>query len=368
MKNALKVLLGLVFLIRAGFAQVDFSRFQGECLGNFLADQPPIIEKVEAVKAEAGSDIEVEATVYSDEELTDDVVTDVTLHYSTDGGESWETVAMEPKNPEAETPKDWVGKIPAQESGTTVKFYVSAKDTSGNVATEVPGKVSSWPPSGQEEEAKFLPVGLEDEECSKMNVADMDILGLSFGYDDEKIYGKIKIRGKFSGGTTSPPHINAYITGVLPPEQGIMDLIGMFAGGIGGGAGSNLEGAVYLFAPLAKELGATAVGLTKNHAMINSQSVQNIPNLFLSYDEAASTDDGLDTDTLYFSFARKIAGSKRTSWKAAAGALYLTCADLIGTLTGGGGGSSDFLNCLGPDIDLALYLNTYFQSHEVTVK
>lgn len=369
MRKAWQAVCFLLLFAATAFAQQDFlSRLQGECLGNFLADQPPLIEKVEAGEAKADAEIPVEAVIHNDEELTDDVVTAATLHYSVDEGKTWETVAFEPKDPDAETPKEWKAAIPAQPAGTKVLFYASAVDTSNNVSTEVPGKVTHWPPTSPEDEATMLPAGLPDENCEKMQEAGLDILQLAYGYDDAKIYGKMKVRGKFEGGTPSPPHINLYFTGILPPQLGVMDLVNMFSQGFGGGgANVNFTGALYVYAPLVKDIGGSAIGVTKNHAVLNSQSVRNVPNVFLSYDEAESTDDGTGTDTLYFSFARKAADAKQDVWKAAAGALFIRC-DITALLGGGKASGNDFLNCLGTDFDLALFLNTYLRTHEVTVQ
>ncbi|MCX5752742.1 MAG: immune inhibitor A, partial [Candidatus Krumholzibacteria bacterium] len=55
----------------------------------------------------------------------------VSLHYSTNDGASWGSVAMTPT-----TPPEYSGTIPGQPSGTTIKVYVSATDVAANTGTD----------------------------------------------------------------------------------------------------------------------------------------------------------------------------------------------------------------------------------------
>lgn len=351
-------LLAVLCLLGPAHAQFDLSALQGECLGDFLADQPPVIHQVKYSKeAKAGEEIVIEITAHNDEEISDSETETVTVYYSTDGGKTYQSVEAEGVG--EDTPiKQWKATIPAQEAGRKIKFYVSAVDDTGNVATEVAGTPSGFPP-----DASAFPAGKEDEDCGIG--PDFDILGLSLTADDNTVYGKLKIKGKFGPGTLSPPKIHGYIIGLIEPKLGIMDVVNLFSG-----AGSaQLNGGIFFWAPHAKTIGGEIVGITKDALLIVSGSStimgQQAP-VKLVQDGVESKMEG---DTLYFSFPRKELGKKMEAYKAAGIAAFLKVSDASSLMSMfGGGGGGDFLSILGTDIDFALYLTTYFRNHEITVK
>jgi len=116
----------------------------GSAFGSYLNDQPPVIGEVVGVPAtpKAGERVSVTAIVANDMERTDDTTEKVSLYYSTDGGKSWTEVKLE-QGEEDET--KWSGDIPGQSAGTKVVYYISALDTAGNLATEMPGMNMVWP-------------------------------------------------------------------------------------------------------------------------------------------------------------------------------------------------------------------------------
>jgi len=62
-------------------------------------------------------------------------VSTVDLHYSTDDGGSWTTVAMSATG----NPDEYSGDIPGQASGTRIKLYVEAADNAANTSTDPDG-------------------------------------------------------------------------------------------------------------------------------------------------------------------------------------------------------------------------------------
>lgn len=338
-------------------AQFDLSALQGECLGDFLADQPPIIHEVKYSKeAKAGEDIVIEITAHNDEEVSDSETETVTVYYSTDGGKTFESVEAEGVGDDSPTTQ-WKATIPAQEAGTKIKFYVSAVDDASNVATEVAGTPSGFPP-----DPAAFPAGLEDEDCDID--PDFDILGLSLTADDDTVYGRLKVKGAFGPGTLSPPKVHGYIVGLIEPKLGIMDVVNLFSGG----GSAQLNGGIFFWAPHAKTIGGEIVGINKDALLIVSGSStimgQNVPLKIVQ----EGVESKMEGDTLYFSFPRKELGKKMDAYKAAGIAAFLKVSDASSLMSMFGGGGGDFLSILGTDIDFALYLTTYFRSHEITVK
>lgn len=97
------------------------------------------------------------------------------------------------------------GEIPGQASGAKVTFAVSVADNFGNTTTEAFNVTSKDDPDGA------MIDGTPDIDNSADIVPDdMDILGTSAAFDNERVYVSYKLQGKLSGGTIEPPYIHFY--------------------------------------------------------------------------------------------------------------------------------------------------------------
>lgn len=131
--------------------------------------------------------IKISARIFNDEKLTDISLTmEAKIFYSIDDGRTYQEVNM------VQNKKRWEGKIPPQKSGQEIIFYLWAKDNVGNVAVEIPRKVSSFPPKDVEMSASLV----EEEEVEGWVPPDLDIKELRVGCDEENIYLKLKVQGE----------------------------------------------------------------------------------------------------------------------------------------------------------------------------
>jgi hypothetical protein len=340
----LTLLLG--FLFTSGvFAQLipTIPGAQGSPFGSYLNDQPPIIGKVTQTpqSPKAGEDVTVTAEIYNDVEKTDDTTVSATLRYSTDDGKTWQEIEM--TQGEGEKEKEWKAVIPGQPSGTKVIYYVSGIDTSGNLATEMPGKNSVWPPTAENKPLLAAPV-TDPDDAENLVKNDLDYLEFAIGHDDKYVYGSMKVQGKINEGVLSPPSINAYVVGMLNPDRG-EDI---------------LKGVAMAYAPLAMQIGATAFGMSKPYLVIDER-IQTTQSVAPYYSE-------MDPDmvpvgnTLYWRILKSAFGKNPSNWckfLVASGSLNTT--DLSGLI------QNFSLSSLTIG-DAAPYIAAYWNSHEYTVK
>lgn len=143
--------------------------------------------KITPKKPTSKGTINVSAEIFNDEKLTDISRTmEAKIFYSIDDGWTYQEVNM------VQNKKRWEGKIPPQKSGDEIIFYLWAKDNVGNVAVEIPRKISSFPPKDMEMSAVIT----EEEELEEWVPEDLDIKELRVGWDEENIYLKLKVQGE----------------------------------------------------------------------------------------------------------------------------------------------------------------------------
>lgn len=316
---------------------------QGSPFGSYLNDQPPIIGKVTQTPQEpkAGEDVTVVAEIYNDVEKTDDVTTQAFLRYSVDGGKTWQTVEM--TQGEGAKEKEWTGVIPGQPSGTEVIYYVQGIDTSGNLATEMPGINKVWPPSEKETPLLAEPV-TDPDDAENLVKADLDYIEFAIGHDEKYVYGRMKVEGKIHEGVLSPPAINAYVVGMLNPDRGEDILKGVAMG----------------YAPLAMQIGATAFGMSKPYLVIDERitTTQSVA----AYYSEMSPDMVAVGSNLYWRILKSAFGKNPSNWckfLVASGSLNTT--DLSGLI------QNFSLSALTIG-DAAPYIAAYWQTHSYTVK
>lgn len=266
---------------------------EGGCAGTLLnLDPPPYVYEVKITPEapKAGEEVTVNAAIANDSEKTDAVTTLAWLYYSVDGGKNFSSTEMvETGNKDANGHKIWSTKIPGQDVGKDVIYYVSARDDIGNFSTETAGASldGTLPPTAEKGPVFNVPV--PDEECKDAEGA-LDILGVSIGYDDKRLYGAIKTRDNFDKGTLSPAKINMLYIGFLNPDKG-EDLT---------------KGVGLYWAPLAKEAGGSTSGISTDCFAIDSRIQQTNQIVSDSESGASCVTDG---NTLYFKINKSLFGS-----------------------------------------------------------
>lgn len=203
----------------------------------------PVVEDVKIAPEEPGANdnVTVAAKIYNDCEKTETFTTSAEVVYSLDNEESWKKTAMKK---DYRDERIWRGVIPAQPSGTQVKYYLRAVDSSGNITMELPASIQKTvsPEAGEQ---FFLYDFLSDMDDPPPLGDELDIKSVSVGYDGDNIFGKIEVYGKISKGTISPPHINAYGL-VMLDEKDEVDV---------------KEVRLFIYAPLATALGLPQLGV-----------------------------------------------------------------------------------------------------------
>lgn len=171
---------------------------EGSPFGSYLNFETPLIEKVShfPLFPKPGEEVTFQVEVYNDPQKTDDVTEKVYLHYSDDEGKTWETFKMDQ---DKKNERLWTAKVTFFRSKEII-YYVSAMDTSGNVASELPLV---------EENPVFAEVKDEDDSDAQVE-PDLDIVSASVSYDRERMYLKLKVQGEVEDGTVSPPYIHNY--------------------------------------------------------------------------------------------------------------------------------------------------------------
>lgn len=266
---------------------------EGGCAGTLLnLDPPPFIYEVKITPEapKAGEEVTVNAAIANDSEKTDAATTAAWLHYSVDGGKTTTDADMEEtENKDAKGNKIWTAKIPGQDAAKSVIYYVSAQDDIGNYSSETAGASTDGTLPPKDEKGPLFAAVVPDEECKDAEEG-LDVLGVGIGFDDKVLYGAIKIRGKVDKGTMSPTKINALIIGFLNPDKG-EDIT---------------KGAALIWAPLAKDAGGAAFGITSDCFAIDAriqQTKQPVP------DSESGAQCVTDGNTMYFKINRSLFGS-----------------------------------------------------------
>ncbi|MEW5945735.1 MAG: hypothetical protein AB1742_06015 [bacterium] len=176
----------------------------------------------------AGDAVTVETTIsYPKEKNTEDEITDAWIYY-TAPGEKYFDFQEEMKDSGGGR---WTAKLePFDESGK-VMYYVQARDSAGNVYSDLPCEVASWPPFDD----PCMVSGATDAEPvddEKIQVEDAyDIWEIRVGMDKEHWYIHQNVEGKVKKGTLNPFHVSMY-TAILLDTAMLADLsdIAIFMG------------------------------------------------------------------------------------------------------------------------------------------
>lgn len=364
-------LMCLVFFQPALIFAQDLSAVtSNECLKSIvLSPSPPEIFSVSHNPENPAENQEwtVTAKILNDPERTDDTTDTAWVYYSADDGKTWQSVEME-QNEDNESL--WQTKIPGQPKDTKIRYVVTSQDSGGNFASEIP-KISSWPSPDSlskaetvEEKSKLFPafpLTSTDENCTeKNNEPDVDILGVSFSYDDEFVYGKITVEGTVHGGTMQKA--NGYgqaVLNLVPGQDPTVDLVTkLFEGG-------GLKGFVMLHIPLAPALGANVLGWVESPWAIDSRvatTYQPIPE-----EESAIVGYEMGRD-FYWRAKRSLVGPDPDNLivTAALAISILNPSSLIDTFRGGGGNTGMLIASLLGDI--STITRAYLREHMIEVK
>jgi hypothetical protein len=206
----------------------------------FLRAIPPYIGVVycEPEMPEAGKDVTVTASVaaipFSEE--VENSVDEVTLFYSTNGGETWEQLDMEQTEDNEEL---WSAAIPGQDAGTTVDYYVKAVSGAGSLDIsfnkapmsaninldigisqflEVPAVLNTTAADAAgEPESLFekLPLIAQEEATDDDIAPEANLQALRFACDGNNCYVRLNFAKKINGGQMSPLHGRAYLGAFL---------------------------------------------------------------------------------------------------------------------------------------------------------
>lgn len=105
------------------------------------------------------------------------------------------------------------GNIPALAAGAKVTFAVSLVDSNGNTTME------GLPMASPDDAANALLSGVPDMDNTEDIVpADLDMIGLSAGFDKDRVYVSYSVEGNVSGGTMDPPYIHVYGIKISNPD------------------------------------------------------------------------------------------------------------------------------------------------------
>lgn len=205
----------LLFFSQELYSQVFLSDFS-----SLLKFTPPVIEKVQHFPANpANSDnVKIEAVVFSPSRHTEEEVIEVFLNYSIDG-KNFEKIEM---FQDEENKEIWRCEIPKMPSGTEVIYYIWARDTALNIATETPF-VSNFL------EDKNLALIISDKNDSSNTIMDdLDIISGYAGFDENYIYIKFGVEGKITPGTLQPTYAHIYAIGILNLDREAKKILDKF--------------------------------------------------------------------------------------------------------------------------------------------
>ena len=179
-----------------------------DAFGNIMHTTYLKIVDVKNSAPAAGQPVKVTATfeiIGAEDEEEDVVVESAKIVYALNGDlKGKQSVAMTCSGTTC------TGDIPGQ-SGGTVTYGVVAADNFGNTTMEA-FKVGAAP-------ADALIASTPDIDNSGDIVPDdMDLIGASFAYDDERLYTGFDVQGQISGGTIDPPYIHFYGIKMTNPD------------------------------------------------------------------------------------------------------------------------------------------------------
>lgn len=235
--------IALAFVVSAlagpGAGAQDFGGMgggMGDIAGiqEFFRHLPPIIKKVtrDPFYPAPGEDVLVKANVMRMKFVDDfEAIDTVYLHYSLDGGDSWEELEMSPGDNDVW----WTASIPGQPEGAEVLYYIRAVDTVGNVAVEMPGYAAmadEWYYMSDEEFAEAYPHDYvltlyedSDADAGHQIPAYLNLLKMGFGHESGFYHFRMQFENPIETGTVSPFDVKGYFfilfnrSLVLSPEM-----------------------------------------------------------------------------------------------------------------------------------------------------
>jgi hypothetical protein len=175
----------------------------------------PAIKSVDFGPAAVGKPVKVTVkAAYEDKRAIDKIVA-AEVYYSIDDGKTF----IGPVKLNAAGAGTFSGSIPGIKKAGKALVYPRVKDSFGNVAVDLPCKVSSWPPLGD----GCMAGGAVDQEPVDDPIAkienNFDIWDLRVGMDDKYFYINQNVEGKIDKGRMNPPHINMYMSMVVDTKE-----------------------------------------------------------------------------------------------------------------------------------------------------
>ena len=166
-----------------------------------LSPDPPV----------AGEPVTVTAIIVNNPSLTSSRPLEAFVHYSADGGDSWETIEMDATDSSRQT---WSAEIAAQPQSTMIQYFFTAGDDAGNVLLELPVQdvYQPW--------QDYMLQGVTDDDDSRRIVQDdLDVLGAGAAFDGTYLYLSMDVQGDIEPGTVSPLSAHLYSVGIYYPDE-----------------------------------------------------------------------------------------------------------------------------------------------------
>lgn len=164
----------------------------------------------------AGEPITVTAEIYNDPDKTDDDTIEAYLFYSMDQGETWETLEMD----DNKTNREWTVEMPAFEQGDEVWYGFRAGDATGNVFTETPCYITTWPPLDDTCMFDFAVDEPPVDDPNRLIPDNFDFLTIRGGVDEDNLYLELNVQGSIEPGSVSPVFLHLFGFAVANLDQG----------------------------------------------------------------------------------------------------------------------------------------------------
>jgi hypothetical protein len=164
----------------------------------------------------AGEPVIVTAEIYNDQNKINDKTIEAYMFYSVDESETWETVEMEDMGGASQ----WRAELPPFEKGAEVWYGFRAGDATGNVFTETPCYVTSWPPENDTCMFDFSVDEPPVDDPERLVPDDFDIVSIKGGMDEDNLYVEFTVQGNIEPGSVSPAYLHLYGIAVANLDKG----------------------------------------------------------------------------------------------------------------------------------------------------
>ncbi len=175
----------------------------------------PAIKSMSFGPAAVGKPVKVTIKAAYEDKRAIDKINAAEVYYSIDNGKTF----IGPVALKAAGAGTFSGNIPGIKKSGKVLVYPRVKDSYGNIAVDLPCKVSSWPPMGD----GCMAGGAVDQEPVDDPAAkienNFDIWDIRVGMDDNFFYIDQNVEGKIDKGKMNPPHVNMYISLVVDTKE-----------------------------------------------------------------------------------------------------------------------------------------------------